>query len=116
VVLIDFWATWCTGCVEAIAELNGYQKEFNGNLVVIGISDEDARTVGQFMQSKEMDYSVAVDTSARMARAINVEGIPEVLIVSTDGIVRWQGWPFDPADPLTDKIIRQIIAADAGAH
>jgi cytochrome c biogenesis protein CcmG/thiol:disulfide interchange protein DsbE len=115
IVLIDFWATWCPTCLESISELNWFQKEFKDKLVVIGITDEPAQTAVDFMRDHEMDYTVAVDTSARMARAINLQGIPHVLIVSTDGIVRWQGMPFDPADPLTDKIIRQIINADQHA-
>lgn len=61
-----------------------------------------------------MDYSVAIDPDKKMDLAINVKGIPHVLIISTDGIVRWQGFPFSSEEPLTADIVKQIIDADPG--
>ena len=40
--------------------------------------------------------------------AVGVRGIPHVLLVSSDGIVRWQGFPGDPADPLDEKVVATV--------
>ena len=61
-----------------------------------------------------MNYAVAVDTTGKMSKTINIRGIPHVLVISTDGIVRWQGFPLADDDPLTDKTIQQIVDADPG--
>jgi cytochrome c biogenesis protein CcmG, thiol:disulfide interchange protein DsbE len=114
VVLIDFWATWCGPCRELIPELNEFQEKFKDDLVVIGVSDEKAATVEQFMKTTQMNYTSAIDTKARMKKAIKVKGIPHVLIISTDGIVRWQGYPGTSQDPLNAAVIRKIIDADPG--
>ena len=111
VVLYDFWATWCPPCKRLIPELNGFKSKFGNDLVVIGISDEPADTVRTFMQTHQMDYSVATDPSAKMKSAIRVAGIPHVMVVSPDGIVRWQGLPGAKQDPLTEAKLSQIIAA-----
>jgi thiol-disulfide isomerase/thioredoxin len=111
VVLIDFWATWCPPCRELIPELNGYQKKFGKDLVVIGISDEDADTIKDFMKSHEMKYNVAVDPEARMKNRIGVSGIPHVIIISPDNVVRWQGFPGSSEDPLTEEKVAQVIKA-----
>jgi thiol-disulfide isomerase/thioredoxin len=94
VVLIDFWATWCGPCRETIPELNEFQKEFKDDLLVIGVSDEQAKIVTDFMQNTKMEYPSAIDPAKRMDKATNVKGIPHVLVISTDAIVRWQGFPL----------------------
>ncbi|MCB9845844.1 MAG: TlpA family protein disulfide reductase [Phycisphaeraceae bacterium] len=114
VMLIDFWATWCPPCRALIPELNELQERFHEDLVVIGVSDEPVETVRGFLKDKEIKYSHAIDTKKRMNTAVGVQGIPHVLIVSTDGVVRWQGFPGSPEEPLTPAIIEQIINADPG--
>jgi len=115
VVLIDFWATWCGPCRRTIPELNSFQAKFKDDLVVIGVSDETPDVLKAFMAKTEMDYAVATDPDATMKHAIHVTGIPHVLIISTDGIVRWQGFPLSQQEPLTEAIVKQVIDADPGA-
>lgn len=111
VVLIDFWATWCPPCRATIPELGQWQKKFKKDLVVIGISDEKPEVVRKFMQSTSMPYNVAIDQKKTMSGEVGVQGIPHVLVISSDGVVRWQGFPLDDKDKLTDAKIEQIIRA-----
>jgi thiol-disulfide isomerase/thioredoxin len=46
VVLVNFWATWCTACISEMAELIALQKNYHGHLAILGVSldflpDED---------------------------------------------------------------------------
>jgi len=108
-VLIDFWATWCGPCRKAIPELNGYQKKFADQLVVIGVSDEPEATVQKFNDPK-IEYSSAIDTKSRMKNALEVKGIPHVILIDPKGIVRWEGFPFLDGYELSEKVIADIIA------
>jgi cytochrome c biogenesis protein CcmG, thiol:disulfide interchange protein DsbE len=114
VVLIDFWATWCPPCRELIPELNGYQKKFGKDLVVIGVSDEDADTIKAFMKTHKMEYNVAIDPDNKMYNNIGISGIPHVLVITPDNIVRWQGFPQTDEDELTEEKIAQIIKTSLG--
>ncbi len=111
IMLIDYWATWCGPCRAVIPELGEWQEKFKDDLVVIGISDEPVETVSGFMKDTKMAYNVAVDTQKRMSKILGVQGIPHVMIVTPDGIVRWQGFPGSTEDPLTTEKVAQIIAA-----
>jgi len=108
-VLIDFWATWCPPCRKAIPELNGLQKKFGDKLVVIGLSDEpEAKVKG--MTTPSIDYAVAIDTQARTKKAVGVTGIPHLLLIDPQGIVRWEGFPFLTGFELTEQVVADILA------
>lgn len=111
VIVVDFWATWCPPCRELIPEMNDWAKEFKDQVVFVGISDEKPDVVKAFMEKTPMTYTVAVDTQKRMITEVGVQGIPHVLVISPDGIVRWQGFPLDESDKLTSDVLKQIIAA-----
>ncbi len=111
VVLIDFWATWCGSCKELIPELNKWHKKFGKDLVIIGVSDEDVKTLKGFMKTTVMNYAVATDTKQNMSKKIGVQAVPHALVITPDGIVRWQGFPGSEEEPLTDALLEQIIKA-----
>ena len=114
VVLIDFWATWCKPCVGLIPETNHLAEEFKDDLVVVGLSDESADKIRAFQKKTEMKYPLAVDPDSKMAKQLEIAGIPHVLLVSSDGVVRWQGLPALPTDRLTADIVRAVIENDPG--
>jgi len=111
-VLIDFWATWCPPCRKAIPELNALYKKFGDKLVVIGLSDEpEAKVKG--MTTPQMDYAVAIDTKARTKTAVGVSGIPHVLLIDPQGIVRWEGFPLLNGFELTEQVVANILAKNS---
>jgi cytochrome c biogenesis protein CcmG/thiol:disulfide interchange protein DsbE len=114
-VLIDFWATWCPPCRALIPELEEWHNTYKDDLVIIGISNEAPDAVLEFMKSNKMSYTVCVDSKSTTSKSIGVEGIPHVLIISSDNIVRWQGFPYGE-ERLTEDTLKQIIEADKAAR
>ncbi|RYG47205.1 redoxin domain-containing protein [bacterium] len=111
ILILDFWATWCPPCRETIPELNSIAKKFAKDVVVVGISKEDPAVVQAFMKKTPFSYHLAIDTKGRTSEQVGVKGIPHVLIVTPDGIVRWQGFPLDDAEPLKESTVAAIVAA-----
>jgi len=107
-VLIDFWATWCPSCREAIPKLNQIQKKLGDRLVVIGISDETEEVVRK-MTAPSIDYAEAIDTQARMKNEFEVIGIPNVFLIDPHGIVRWQGYPLEAGYELTPVVVEKLM-------
>jgi thiol-disulfide isomerase/thioredoxin len=109
VVLLDFWATWCGPCGDLVPELNQYKKRFGNDLAIIGITDESAKEVQKFCKETPIDYDIALAPGEEMYNAVGINAIPHCLVISADGIVRWQGFPPMHADPLTEEKLAQII-------
>ncbi len=108
VVLVEFWATWCGPCKDSIPKLNKWHERYGDDLLVVGMGDETRDLVEPFVKQNDMRFPIAIDTRKRMQTALGVQGIPNTFLISADGVVRWQGLPWD----LTDETIEQVIAAN----
>jgi cytochrome c biogenesis protein CcmG/thiol:disulfide interchange protein DsbE len=107
-ILIDFWATWCGPCRKAIPELNKFQKQFSDKLVVIGISDESEDAVRR-LTNPAMEYASAIDPQGRMKKQLEVKGIPHVIVIDPQGIVRWEGYPLLEGFELTESALKEVM-------
>ncbi len=111
-VLIDFWATWCGPCRKAIPELNAFHRKFKDKLVVIGISDETEAKV-KSLKDPAIEYFSAIDTKGTMNKQLRVRGIPHVIIMDRDGVVRWEGFPLLKGYELTEQVVADLIQSPA---
>jgi thiol-disulfide isomerase/thioredoxin len=111
VTVLDFWATWCPPCRQAMPKLDDLQKKHQADLVVVGISDEAEAKVKNFLKQNPHQYPQAVDTTRALNNALGIQGIPHVVVLSTDGTIRWQGNPLDPNFPA---VVSDVIKADPG--
>jgi thiol-disulfide isomerase/thioredoxin len=92
VVLIDFWATWCPSCVEALPHVQKIAKEFEGQpLVVLSVSlDSDEQKWKDFVTKKNMTWLQYRDGgwSGMLAELFNVKAIPQTFTIDSDGVLQ----------------------------
>jgi hypothetical protein len=62
------------------------------------------------MTDPRIDYNIASDTQARTSRILDLKGIPHVLIIDPQGIIRWEGNPFLQGYELNAKVVADIIS------
>lgn len=90
VVLINFWAAWCTPCAEEIPQFIALQDKYRAQgLQVIGISMEDRDSaLRAFYRKYKMNYPV-VAGSAKIAEAYGgILGLPTSFLIGRDGRIR----------------------------
>ena len=87
VVLLNFWATWCTPCRAEIPQFVEFQNKYGPQgLQIVGISmDDDPTPVRAFYQQFKMNYPVAVGTANLADSYGGVLGLPVTFLIGRDG-------------------------------
>lgn len=118
VYVVEFWATWCGPCLQAMPHMAALQKQYGDKVTFVGISSEDAETVEPFLEkqspqgkpwSEVLTYRIALDskgeTNDRYMRAAQQGGIPCAFVVGKQGLVEWIGHPME-----IDGVLEQVVA------
>ncbi len=91
VVLVNFWATSCPGCIKEMPALvQTYQQYKNKGfeIVAVAMSYDPPNYVLNFAQTRQLPFPVALDVDGAHARAFgNVQLTPTSFIVGKDGSV-----------------------------
>jgi thiol-disulfide isomerase/thioredoxin len=82
VVVLEFWATWCGPCVQAIPHMNDLVDQFRDKPVVfISVTSENEDVVQAFLKTHQLKACVGIDDYEVLNHAYQVEGIPHAIIV-----------------------------------
>ncbi|WP_320046881.1 redoxin domain-containing protein [uncultured Ilyobacter sp.] len=92
IVLIDFWATWCSPCRRALPHLKEVYKEYHEKgLEIIGISlDRTADDCKRFVEREKLEWPQIAEGgqwNTRLAKKYGVSAIPQAVLVDADGVV-----------------------------
>jgi thiol-disulfide isomerase/thioredoxin len=112
VVLLDFWATWCTPCRIVMPKLGALQARYGGQgLSVLGVSAEDTQEVAAFAQRMPLRYAVAVDKHAQTTRSYGVVSLPTLVVIDKRGVVRDVSVGYNPMqDTRLEATVRMLLA------
>ncbi len=116
VVVINFWASWCTGCRQEHASLDAAAADyatFDVTFFSVNTQDEEAQAIGfldRFGRSDETVYGI--DHGSNAAFSYGVAGLPETFFVDQRGIV--VGKVIGPVtyDLLTATIDRVLLGRE----
>jgi len=86
VVVLEFWATWCSPCVASLPHLNQLVESLDpAKFQFISIDDEDMKDVQRFLTKKKMSGWVGVDTSGGVFAWYGINSRPTTVIVDRNG-------------------------------
>ena len=68
VILLNFWATWCSNCVKEMPAIEKLYEEYGDQIVIVGVNvGEDEDTIDTFIEAKNYSFPVACDTESNIS-------------------------------------------------
>jgi peroxiredoxin len=90
-VVLNFWATWCTPCTVEMPALEALWTEYrHRGLLVVGVAeDRDAPSavLAPYLRTLGLTFPVLVDPDQRAAQAWRVSALPTTFLVRPGGEV-----------------------------
>jgi len=110
-VLVEFWATWCPPCVEALPHIQEIHDRYaeRGLAVLAVTTDQDEAEVRAFLKSEGYTFPVLWgDYQAQ--RDYMAFGIPRTCLVDRAGVLRYQsrGYSLKAMEELEERV-RQLV-------
>lgn len=89
VVVLDFWASWCGPCIQAMPQIHQVAEEFKADGVeLVGVNLEEAPDrITATLKRLELDLAVALDKDGRVAGRYGATSIPQTVIIDAEGKV-----------------------------
>ena len=109
-LLMDFWATWCKPCKQVMKHLNEFHNDYKDQgFQVLMINQDTPRSLGKvkaYINSKDYDFLVSTDPNQQIAKKLNGQIMPNLLLIKKDGTIQWRHQGYMPGE---EKEIKQKI-------
>lgn len=99
VVMVNFWATTCTVCIQEMPQLVATHNMFRArglHTLAVAMRYDPPAFVVDFAQRKQLPFSVVIDNTGSVARSYgDIQGTPTTLLINKQGriVKRYVGAP-----------------------
>lgn len=107
-VLIDFWASWCASCRNALPGVAALNKKYErANLLILGLSlDRSDEAWRKALKQEGCGWLQVCDYDGKVAHAYAVSAIPLTIIVGPDGRIVSRGLQKDALEKKLDELLK----------
>lgn len=107
IIILDFWATWCSPCIAAFPVYNELSIKYkNEGVQFIAITDDPKEKLDNFLAKMEMDLWVGHDEDKKGFDNYQVTGRPQMYIINREGIIVYEG------NKVNEEMIEEVIATN----
>lgn len=110
--VVNFWATWCTFCIDEMPDLQAASERLDGQVRFVGIDRQDPRDAAlAFLEETGVTYDQVASPSGEYYTRIGARGMPTTLFVDAQGVVQ-----FRHTGPLTEQEVLELVAEHLGIN
>ena len=117
VVVLDFWATWCGPCLQAMPQVEKVTGEFRdqGVMLVAVNLQESPKEISAMLERHKLNLTVALDKDGAVAEKYKANAIPQTVVIDREGNVTrlFVGGGSHLGDQLREAIQATLGGPDA---
>ena len=111
VVMINFWATWCSPCREEMPAIQSVYEEYQEQgLVVLAVNttfQDNEFDVKDFVAEYNLSFPILLDRSGDVSQQYQLRGLPSTYFIDRRGVIQ----AVIVGGPMKDTTIRSKIEA-----
>lgn len=107
-LILDFWATWCSPCVASIPKMDSIQSIFRDKVQILPISDEPLEKISQFSQHLLKATNIKLISAyneSRLKSLFDFNAIPFYVWINPEGTII----ALTSAEEVTIQNINKIL-------
>ena len=105
IIVVDFWASWCTPCAKSFPVLDELQKKYADRVVVLAVNVDDKKSkMDAFMAKHPVSFTVVRDADQKLVAAVEPATMPTSFILDATGKVRFLHNGFHGEDTRKEYI------------
>ena len=106
-VIVNFWASWCNFCLEEMPDLEAVGQEFSGELVILGINNQETVSQGDpFALSRGVTYPLLyLPKDDQIVKAYQVLAMPTTYYIDINGVIVDRKLGFDTHEGIRERAL-----------
>jgi thiol-disulfide isomerase/thioredoxin len=112
IIILDFFATWCTACIRSLPRLDSLQKQFGNRLQIIIVANESSQKIEAFRKRSTQlgNCTLPIITGDSIFKKLFPHiSIPHEVWIDNNGIVK----AITSDEEVNEANIRSMLAGKA---
>ena len=106
-ILLDFWATWCSGCLKNFPKMEALEQQFGDHLKIVPVTKESRATLEKFFATKNgqrFKHIASVAEDELLSKVFPYHAIPFIVWIQNGQVIN-----TTDAEQVTAKTIGEIL-------
>jgi thiol-disulfide isomerase/thioredoxin len=107
-IVLEFWANWCKGCLQAVPHINSLSEKYQRDIIFISVNLGDSlAVVEKLIEKHNIQTLVAMDVEQTWKGRLKIRLVPATFLIDKKGMMRWRGSGFELTEDILDVFLEK---------